>query len=131
MTDSSTRQFRLFLVQLFSMREQKCATGSPQAITAPRRWSSARGLPALFPGLDWWGGAFLADYCNPSGRISGVLIADSSSLIQARFRAGVSGADNAAAFCEGHELDAASAALGGGTRKRGRWLAGRLFCYAG
>jgi hypothetical protein len=48
---------------------------------------------------------FWLTYCNPSGRLLGVLILDSASLIHGRFRASVEGTDQGAQLCEGHQLD--------------------------
>jgi hypothetical protein len=53
----------------------------------------------------------LLTYCRPDGRLLGVVIMDSSSIIQARMRAGVKGIDQGARFSEGHELDEESAAV--------------------
>jgi hypothetical protein len=49
-------------------------------------------------------------YCRPSGRLLGVVIQDSSCIVQARLRAAVAGVDQGVEFCEGHELDQATAA---------------------
>jgi hypothetical protein len=48
---------------------------------------------------------------NPSGRLVGIVIMDSWDIIQTRMRAAVKGIDQGGEFCDGHELDEASAAL--------------------
>jgi hypothetical protein len=54
---------------------------------------------------------FWLTYCDRSGRLLGVLILDSWSLQQARFRAAIEGLDRGARFCKGHELEGDSATL--------------------
>jgi hypothetical protein len=54
---------------------------------------------------------FWLTYCDRFGRLLGVVIQDSYTLLLARFRASVAEIDQGAAFCEGHELDAATAKL--------------------
>ena len=54
---------------------------------------------------------FWLTYCDLSGRVCGVLILDSWSLLQARFRACIEGLDCGTQYCEGHELEGDSAAL--------------------
>jgi hypothetical protein len=48
---------------------------------------------------------FWLTYCDLSGRVCGVLILDSWSLLQARYRACVEGLDCGTRYCEGHELE--------------------------
>jgi hypothetical protein len=50
-------------------------------------------------------------YYDPHRRLLGVPIRDSSGLINARFHCAVERLDQGASFCQGHELDEASAAL--------------------
>ena len=47
---------------------------------------------------------------NRSGRLLGVVIADASSIIGARVRAGLDQLDQGADFAEGYELDEAASA---------------------
>jgi hypothetical protein len=54
---------------------------------------------------------FWLTYYDPHRRLLGVLIVDSSGLINARFHAAVERLDQGASLCDGHELDDASAAL--------------------
>jgi hypothetical protein len=49
--------------------------------------------------------------CDPSRRLQGVVTVGSEHVIGARMRAGLSGADQSAQFCEEHELDPESVAL--------------------
>ena len=50
-------------------------------------------------------------YFDPSGRLLGVLILDSPSLLKARERAAVLGTSAGSPYCEGYELDRESADL--------------------
>jgi hypothetical protein len=50
-------------------------------------------------------------YCDLSGRLLGVLILDSPSLLKARERAAVLGTSAGSPYCEGYELDRESADL--------------------
>jgi hypothetical protein len=55
---------------------------------------------------------FWLTYCKPAGRqLFGVVIMNSSHLLQARMRAAVEGIDQGADFAEGPELDLETAAL--------------------
>jgi hypothetical protein len=54
---------------------------------------------------------FWLTYCDRFGRLVGVVIQDSYTLLLARFRASVAEIDQGAQFCEGHELDPATAKL--------------------
>jgi hypothetical protein len=54
---------------------------------------------------------FWLTYCDRSGRLLGVVIQDSGSLVHARLRAAISEADHGARLCQGHELDPATAKL--------------------
>jgi hypothetical protein len=54
---------------------------------------------------------FWLTYCNPKGRLLGVVIQDSYSLLLARIRAAAAEIDQGAQFCKGHKLDEATAAL--------------------
>jgi hypothetical protein len=54
---------------------------------------------------------FWLTYCDPDERLIGVVILDSSSLLQASFRATVDGTAQEARLYDGHELDHNSAAL--------------------
>jgi hypothetical protein len=55
--------------------------------------------------------AFSGSIASPTRQLFGVVILDSAHVIGARMRAGVSGIDQGTEFCEGHELDEATAAL--------------------
>jgi hypothetical protein len=52
-----------------------------------------------------------ASAADRSGRLIGVLIVASLSIVQARTDAAVRGTDQGAKFAEGHELDTAASAL--------------------
>jgi hypothetical protein len=51
---------------------------------------------------------FWLTYCDPSGHLLGVVIADSGNLVHARLKTAAAGADQGAQFCEGHTLDQAT-----------------------